>query len=448
MLAPTVAGANGKRRTRISRWDRPKEPHDWRWVVGHIGRACITAGILMFGFVVYQLWGTGIQTSAAQDDLKNEFNQYFEQNGITPATIRPATSTIAPPLATSAPTTVDSGPAATDASTTTTSVPTTPPTSEVPVPQNYGVVKPGAALGEIRIPKIHLDFFIVAGVSSKDLGLGVGHFANTVAPGQLGNSALAGHRTSHLAPFSDLDQLKAGDEIDITTKLGDAYAYIVTDSLVVKPTDYHVVTDSDPTKATLTLITCTPKYKSSQRLVVHASLDQARSSAVGVAAPYYGQGAGSFASDTIPGDNTLPDDNGTAPASVPTVVATTSAIGTNSTATSSGATTSTPVAAAGPTASATSTTRATTAPATAGSTPVAADFADNAFNQGWFDDGSAWPHVIGWGALFGLIWFVCYQYIARRYRRLWLGVAVAIVPVIVVLYFFFENVNRLLPAAI
>ena len=47
-------------------FERPKPPHDWRWWLGLVGRTLITAGILLFGFVAYQLWGTGIQTAQAQ----------------------------------------------------------------------------------------------------------------------------------------------------------------------------------------------------------------------------------------------------------------------------------------------------------------------------------------------------------------------------------------------
>ena len=65
------AASDRKRRT--NRFDRPKEPHDWRWAVGTLGRILIAIGLLMFAFVSYQLWGTGIQTAQAQNRLENEF---------------------------------------------------------------------------------------------------------------------------------------------------------------------------------------------------------------------------------------------------------------------------------------------------------------------------------------------------------------------------------------
>ena len=62
-------------REKVSHWDRPNPPHDWRWVIGGIGRILIILGLLMFAFVAYQLWGTGIQTAQAQRSLAREFDE-------------------------------------------------------------------------------------------------------------------------------------------------------------------------------------------------------------------------------------------------------------------------------------------------------------------------------------------------------------------------------------
>ena len=56
-------------------FDRPKPPRDWRWVVGGIGKLLIVVGLLMFAFVAYQLWGTGIYTAQAQNELDDQFDQ-------------------------------------------------------------------------------------------------------------------------------------------------------------------------------------------------------------------------------------------------------------------------------------------------------------------------------------------------------------------------------------
>lgn len=467
LAGPSVAPTR-QRRKRPSRWDRPPEPHDWRWIVGHIGRGLITLGLLMFGFVAYQLWGTGIQTARAQDHLKAAFETKLHALPSAPDTIVASTAGATTIPATTIPattvpaTTVAGAPGSTVSPSTTVAPATTTTVAGPPARQNYGLVKDGDGIGRITIPKISVDFYYVAGVSKDDLDRAVGHFPESVVPGQLGNAALAGHRTSHKAPFGDLDELKPGDEIDIETVLGGAYVYIVTGSEVVEPSDYHVVTDKPmPNTATLTLITCTPKWTSKQRLVIHSTLDASRSSAVGIGETYYGEAN----PDASLGGATLPDDNGlsadgtstsaansatTAATSLTTVTAPTAIAETTNPAVALPAD---PVATTLPTTTLvgnTTTIRAaaaTTAPSTVSRVGVVSQFADDAFQQGWFDDGAAWPHVLGWAALFGLVWFACYQ-LARRYRNLLLGIAVSIVPIVVVLYFLYENINRLLPAAI
>src|SRR5437762_4624598 len=74
---------------------------DWRWWVGGFGRILIALGVLLLGFVAYQLWGTAIQHDRAQDDLEKEF---AAQIGTT--TVPAATTTVAAPPSTVTPSTV------------------------------------------------------------------------------------------------------------------------------------------------------------------------------------------------------------------------------------------------------------------------------------------------------------------------------------------------------
>jgi sortase A len=64
--------------------------------------------------------------------------------------------------------------------------------------------------------------------------------------------------------------------------------------------------------------------------------------------------------------------------------------------------------------------------------------------SGWFDDTGAWPHIILWGLLLAGV-ALGINLGGRRLGRRWLGVAIGAAPFLVVLYFFFQNVNRLLP---
>jgi sortase A len=89
-------------------------------------------------------------------------------------------------------------------------------------------------------------------------------------PGELGNAAIAGHRTTYGAPFFDLDHVKPGDDIFLTDTQGRRWDYKVDRSFVVSPTDVSVL---DPTPfAQLTLTTCNPRFSATNRLIVTAKL--------------------------------------------------------------------------------------------------------------------------------------------------------------------------------
>ena len=68
----------------------------------------------------------------------------------------------------------------------------------------------------------------------------------------------------------------------------------------------------------------------------------------------------------------------------------------------------------------------------------------DAFAEGWFSDPAAIPHVAFWGVLLALIGLGAWL-LSRRVRHDSVGLLVGILPFAVALYFFFQNVNRLLP---
>ena len=78
-----------------------------------------------------------------------------------------------------------------------------------------------------------------------------------------------------------------------------------------------------------------------------------------------------------------------------------------------------------------------------GSVAVNTEIAD-AFSEGWFSDPGANGQVLLWGLALAAVGFGSYL-LSRRTKRDWVGLTVGIVPFLVVLYFFFQNVNRLLP---
>jgi sortase A len=383
--------------TRVSRWDRPPPPHDWRWVVSGIGKVLIVAGLLMFAFVAYQLWGTGIEYAQAQSRLDDELDELFAPS----ATIAPTSTSVTVPQTT---TSVAGRPARAP---TTTSAP-------VPVP----AFEPGDATARIEIPSIGLDAVVVAGVELDDLKKGPGHYEGTPMPGQLGNSAIAGHRTTYGQPFYRLDEVAVGDEIVLTTVQG-RFVYRATGTEVVGPEQSEVVATTDPTVATLTLTTCTPRYTASQRLVVHADLDLDASAAPQPAVLDHGGGADEEPAPTSAPAATTSESRSTASSTPPT------------TGTAPTTTVEDPTVAVGGGA------------ASAGLSEESAD----AFSHGWFSDGAAWIHVVIWGLVGTAIAVGSYR-LARSVRRVGVGVLVGFLPFLLALYFFFQNVNRLLPAAI
>jgi sortase A len=276
-------------------------------VVRGIGKTLIAAGVLIFLFVAYELWGTGIAEARDQSRLKNSFKKELQ-----------------------APTTLP-GPGA-------------PPAT---VPDD------GEAIALIEIPKIDVNKAVVEGVGVEDLKKGPGHYPGTPMPGQAGNSAIAGHRTTYGAPFGGLDDLNPGDPIIVTTKEG-KFRYEVDRKDVVSPSEVSVL---DPTPDNrLTLTTCNPKFSAAQRLIVVALLK-------GPVAP----------------------PPATPPPSVPAVK-------------------------------------------TAGLSGASSD------------DGPA----ILWGVLAGLIWLAAWA-VGQQWRK-WPAYFIATPFFLVVLFIFFENVSRLLPA--
>ncbi len=232
-MTQTTTGTAKKARRRPS----------WRGVVGVTGEILITLGVVVFLFLAYELWFTGLYTEHAQSRLK----QQLQTQWASPA---PPTSSEAP------------GP------------------SPAPTPTFTDKPIPGNAIGIIRIPKLGSAYAIVEGVSTADLKKGPGHYPGTAMPGQIGNFVVSGHRTTYLAPFNGLDKLTDGDAIVIETR-DTWYTYRVTRLQTVLPTDLAVILPvpnkprTKPTQAVLTLTTCTPKYSASHRLIVHGLLESA-----------------------------------------------------------------------------------------------------------------------------------------------------------------------------
>src|SRR4051794_4073779 len=311
----------------------PSRRRDWRWWVGGTGRVLIVVGLLLLGFVAYQLWGTGIEHARAQSDLEHEFNQQLATT-VAPTTA-PAT-TVAPSAA---------------AVPTTTIPPTTAPPATAPPRPAFA---DGDPVARLEVPRMGLDEIVVSGVGTDDLKKGPGHYSQTPLPGEHGNAAVAGHRTTYGAPFLDIDQLAPGDDVIATTYAG-RFVYKVTGTVVVPPSEISVLDDTPDDRITLT--SCDPKYSATNRIIVTAAFDGADSTPIGAGPP----------ASTTPVATAPPDTSADGPVVSTAVIASTVPA-------------------------------ATTTPATSVAAPVGLS-ADEAFQRGWFADAAAWPQVLVWGLL-------------------------------------------------
>jgi sortase A len=139
-------------------------------------------------------------------------------------------------------------------------------------------VEDGQAIGRIVIPSIGLNIAIIQGTNTSDLQKGPGHYPATPFPGEPGTAAIAGHRTTYLAPFRDIDSLHGGNVIKLEMPYG-SLDYRVQDTKVVDPTDFAILHRTPYQRLVLTA--CHPLYSASQRIVAFAELDRVSSTALG-----------------------------------------------------------------------------------------------------------------------------------------------------------------------
>lgn len=197
-----------------------------RMLIRGMGELCITAGLILMLFVLYELWGTGRYTQEQQDRLGDELLRTWQAPKVT--TER---------------------------------------------------VKLGKGLAMLRIPRFGDDyrFVVIEGVDREDLRKGPGHYPGTALPGQIGNFVISGHRTTYSAPFNRLGELDRGDKILIDTR-DRQYVYKVTGREIVKPSATEVTAPVPhhprrrPTERLITLTTCHPKYSAAKRMIIFGEL--------------------------------------------------------------------------------------------------------------------------------------------------------------------------------
>jgi sortase A len=184
-----------------------------------MGILCLVVASGLAGYIGWTLWGTGVATQRAQDRIATTFPDRLD-----------------------------------------TKTPDQAPTGPPPL---------GSAYAQILIPRISLNMFVVEGVDATNLEMGPGHYPTTADPwDDSGRVGVAGHRTTYLHPFGNLDELREGDEITLRTEYG-TFRYVVNDVFVIAAEGSgNVLTQT--VRPTLVLTTCHPEYSAAERLIVTA----------------------------------------------------------------------------------------------------------------------------------------------------------------------------------
>jgi sortase A len=131
----------------------------------------------------------------------------------------------------------------------------------------------GQAIGRLRIPHVHANFVMVEGTYAGALRKGPGHYPETPLPGMPGTVAVAGHRTTYLAPFNKLDKLRQGDEVRLEMPYA-VVTYRVERTRIVKPSAVWVTRRVGYDRLVMTA--CHPKYSAAKRIAVFARQVSAR----------------------------------------------------------------------------------------------------------------------------------------------------------------------------
>jgi len=212
-------------------------------VVGVIGELLITGGVLVLLFLGWQLWLNDVIVGNQQNSNALVLSESWSKG--YPTTPAPA---LRPD-------------------------PGLPPASTAPTH--------AVQFGSLIIPRFGADYRrpIAEGVGTEDvLRVGVGHYPGTQMPGEVGNVALAAHRTTWGAPFADIANLKVGDSIYIETAAG-WFRYVFRSLQYVPPTGVEVLApvpaseSASPTDRILTMTSCNPKFSAAERFIAYSVYD-------------------------------------------------------------------------------------------------------------------------------------------------------------------------------
>lgn len=129
--------------------------------------------------------------------------------------------------------------------------------------------KEGQAIGRIIVPRLGLNMILVNGTDESSLEHGPGRDLVTYMPGEDRLVYIAGHRTTYLAPFSQIQTIRPGDPITLEMPYG-TFLYKATRHVIVPADDVAVL--RSPRHELLELQACNPRFFATQRYIVYARL--------------------------------------------------------------------------------------------------------------------------------------------------------------------------------
>ncbi len=216
-------------------------------VVGVLGELLITAGVVVMLFLGWYVWLNDIvaggEQQQAAEQVQEELQDRWERGeGIAERPVDPGVPVVAEPAAA------------------------------------------GEVFATLIVPRFGEDYVrpIAGGIDLRTVlnnrQIGIGHYLETQMPGEVGNFAIAAHRTTYGAPFADIASLRLGDRIYVETADG-WYEYVFRGLEYVWPTAVEVlapVPQSPQIEATdrlLTMTSCNPKFSSAERIIAYAAFE-------------------------------------------------------------------------------------------------------------------------------------------------------------------------------
>jgi len=215
-------------------------------VLGILGEVLITLGVLVLLFIVWQQWFNNIVVAEKYRAQSHSISEQLDKKAKaapTPVATPNAQGSYAPAV--------------------------------TPQPGNTQV------FGVLYVPRFGAQYSIPLAGGTTTAGtldkIGVGHYDNTQMPGEIGNFAVAGHRTTHAAPFNKINTLQLGDKIFVKTAEG-WYTYSFRNLEYVKPTEVSVLqavpdaptVDPSSTDRLMTMTSCNPLYSATERIVAYS----------------------------------------------------------------------------------------------------------------------------------------------------------------------------------